>query len=113
MTEDQDETFLEKVGNVYELTEVGNILEDDDVKWTLEKLTKLIAKPDVPARTAVPLMLKLQAMSFKFKMQAKFYMHSGKVMGIKDYTTKKNYYMTLAEETRELVSVLKYITKAY
>lgn len=96
---------------VHELASLNDALNDPDVEWTLNKVIKLIAKPDIPAKVAMILIVKLQGMAFKFKVQGKFYMFRGKSQP--NAAEKKNYYMTLADETEKLVQALKYVTKAY
>lgn len=101
----------ENLSKVAELTSIENFLEDDEVINTLTYVVRLIAKPDVPARVAIPLITKLQALSFQFKMQGKYYMLIGK--GEDDAAAKKNFYLSLSEETEKLVQALKYTTKNY
>ena len=96
---------------VHELSSLTEALDDPDVERTLNKVVKLISRPDIPAKVAMILIVKLQGLSFKFKAQAKFYMFRGKSQP--NAAEKKNYYMMLADETEKLVQALKYVTKAY
>ena len=111
MSEDEGYELDEKLSNVAELVGVAGFLNDEIVIETLTYVVKLIAKPDIEAKVATPLITKLQAISFQFKMQAKYYMFIGK--GDENAQQKKNYYISLAEETEKLVQALKYTTKVY
>lgn len=103
----------QKLSGVAELIGVNNFLKDSDVLQTLEYVVKLIAKPEIPADKAIPLITKLQALSFQFKMQGKYYMFIGKAKGEDYHNEKKNYFLSLAEETEKLVQALKYTTRNY
>ena len=96
---------------VFEVNKIAEKLDDPDVNETLGYVIKLIAKPDIPASVATPLITKLQALSFEFKMKGKYYMLIGK--GEPDAMMKKNMYISLSEETQELVQALKYTTRNY
>lgn len=106
-----DESVTDKILSVYELVEIGDFLDDDDVRKTLVKVVNIVQDPKMSSDRATALMVRLQALAFKFKMQGKHYMFKGK-KGPEE-SMKKNYYLSLAEETDKLVSVLKYIIKVY
>lgn len=105
------------LGSVVEVSKLSEFLDTEDVDQTLAMTLSLIGRPDIPASVATPMITKLQALSFKFKMQAKYYMTLGSVEGNSDIkknnTYKKNLYMSLAEETEKLVQALKYTTRNY
>ena len=108
-----DETMEQErlLRGVLEVHKVSEKLDDEGVNETLAYVIKLIAKPDIPAAIAIPLITKLQALSFQFKMQGKYYMLVGK--GEPDASIKKNLYLSMSEETAELVQALKYTTRTY
>lgn len=103
------------------LSEVAKFLEDDEVMETLEYVVKLIAKPDVGADKAAPLIVKLQAYAFDFKMKAKYYMFIGKHKDVRwdeedgkpVKGERKNYYLSLSEEIDKLVAALKFVARSY
>lgn len=101
----------ELLSKVSEINSMSKFLENEDVDQTLAQVVKLVAKPDIPIKVATPLITKLQAMSFLFKMQARHYMFIGK--GEPNAAHKKNIYMSLSEETKELVQALKYTTRNF
>jgi hypothetical protein len=100
----------EYIGSVYELNQMSIELGDDDLTEALDTVIKLISKPDVPTKAVAPLIVKLQAQSVKFRMQAKYYMLINKEG---DAAKKKNVYMSISEALKELVDSLKYLAKAY
>lgn len=106
--EDEDDVS-EKILSVYELVQISDFLDDDDVRNTLLTVVKIIAKPDIPLSLVGKLILRLQAYAMEFKMKARHYMFKGK--GEPDARDKKNYYMSLAEETDKLVAALKIVAK--
>jgi hypothetical protein len=67
--------------------------------------------PSQTCREAVdPLIVQLQAMAVKFKMQAKYYMLINKEG---EAAKKKNIYLSMAEALKDLVDSLKYLAKNY
>ena len=116
--DDFDEDVRDETGEqerllkgVLEVHKVSEELNDPDIDETLAYVIKLIAKPDIPAAVATPLITKLQALSFQFKMQGKYYMLVGK--GEPKASIKKNLYLSMSEETEKLVQALKYTTRTY
>lgn len=100
----------EYLATVYELNETAIELQDPDLSEALNTVVKLISKPDIPAQVATILIVKLQAMAVKFKMQAKYYMLLNKEG---DAAKKKNIYLSLAEALKDLVDSLKYLARNY
>lgn len=100
----------EYLSTVYELNETAIELNDPDLSEALDIVIKLIAKPDVPAKSATALIVQLQAMAVKFKMQAKYYMLINKEG---EAAKKKNIYLSMAEALKDLVDSLKYLAKNY
>jgi len=104
----EPDQVLKKISDIYELDLVNGEMNDDDVDTALTLLIKLIARPDVPINRAGPLIVQLEALSMKFKLQAKAYMTYDKATIHKE---KKNIYMSLADSLHELAGAVKYITK--
>jgi hypothetical protein len=105
-----DKGPYEYIGSVYELNQMCIDMGDDDLTDALDTVIKLIAKPDVPAKSVTPVIVKLQAQAVKFKMQAKYYMLINKEG---DAAKKKNVYLSMAEALKDLVDSLKYLAKNY
>lgn len=103
-----DDKVVEYLSSVQDANDVSEFLSDPEVDQTLAHVIRLIAKPDTPAEFARPLIVKLQAMSFMFKVRGKKYMIMDKTKP--EARDKKNFYLSLAEETDKLVAALKYIT---
>jgi hypothetical protein len=99
----------EYLSQVYELHETALEFSDPDLSQALDMVIKLISKPDVPVKTVAPLIVQLQAMAVKFKMQAKYYMLINKEG---EAAKKKNIYLSMAEALKDLVDSLKYLVRA-
>ncbi len=109
--ESKEENLDKKVIEVYELNNISEFLKDDDVTRALALVVKLISKPEIPVKSATPLILKFSALSLKCRMQAKNYMLIDKTA--ENASQKKNLYLTFADALDEVVNSLKYITKMY
>lgn len=110
MEEKTEKSLLEYVSEVTELNDISEFMQDESLDEMLGIVLKLILKPDVPAKVAAPLIVQLQAMSLKYRMQAKHYMLFEKSA---EGNKKKNIYMTASEGLKEVVDALKYLVKTF
>ena len=99
----------EKIITVYELNKINEELEDPEVTEVLVRLSKIIAKPNIPLNHALPLIVELEGYAFSFQLKSKYYMLIGKSQP--NSAMKKNLYATLAKSTADLVAAVKYVTK--
>ena len=100
------DNVIELVNEVSEFTEIADYMNDEHLTEVLGLIVKLIGQPDIPATAAIPLIVRLEAMSAKFSMQASYYTNIDK-----SDRTKKNLYYSIVDATRRLVDALKYTTK--
>ncbi len=100
------DNLIELVNEVGEFTEIADYMSDEHLTEVLGLIVKLIGQPDIPATAAIPLIVRLEAMSAKFSMQASYYTNIDK-----SDRAKKNLYYSIVEATRRLVDALKYTTK--
>jgi hypothetical protein len=100
-----EQTILENISKVTEFNDMSEYMQDPDLDIALDLIIKLISKPDVPAGTAPSLIVKLQAISAKLAMQARYYTTFSKGG---ENSKKKNTYYTAAEAVDQLVDALKY-----
>lgn len=100
-----DSTVLEHISKITEFNDMSNYMNDVDLDQALDLIIKLISKPDVPPGTAPSLIVKLQAISAKLAMQARYYTTFEKGG---ENSKKKNTYYTAAEAIDKLVDALKY-----
>ena len=100
------DNIIDLVNEVSEFTEISEYVNDDHLTEVLGLVIKLIAQPDIPASAAVPLIIRLEAMSAKFNMEASYYTNINK-----SDRAKKNLYYSITDSTRRLVDALKYTTK--
>lgn len=99
------------ISDITEFNEIHLYFKDDDVDEAMYWIIKLIAKPQVPLQAAAPLIVKLQALSTKFALQAKVYMLYETDESKEARTRKKNTLMTLSAELEKLSNALKYLVK--
>ena len=103
-----EQTVLENISKITEFNDISEYMQDADLDQALDIIIKLISKPDVPATTANMLIVKLQAISAKLAMQARYYttfLKGG------ENSKKKNTYYTASEAIDKLVDALKYAAK--
>ena len=100
-----EDSIIEKVDEVTVFNDMSKIMQDRDLDEALALVIKLIMKPDVPPAKAPELIIRLQAMSAKFAMLARYYtsFEKGPVA-----SQKKNTYYTAADAIDKLVAALKY-----
>lgn len=96
---------------ISELTQFNDMMEfmqDKDLDEALSLIIKLIMKPDVPSVKAPDLIVKLQAMSAKFQMLARYYtsFEKGEIA-----SKKKNVYYSAADAIDKLTAAMKYTMK--
>ena len=100
------DSVIELVNEVSEFSEISDYMNDEYLTEVLGLIVKLISQPDIPATAAIPLIVRLEAMSAKFAMQASYYTNVNK-----SDRAKKNLYYSIVDATRRLVDALKYTTK--
>jgi hypothetical protein len=98
-------TTLEYISKITEFNDMSEYMNDEDLDAALNLIIKLIAKPDVPQSNAPGLIVKLQAISAKLAIQARYYTTFQKGG---ENSKKKNTYYTAAEAIDKLVDALKY-----
>ena len=101
------DNVIELVNEVGEFTEIADYMNDEHLTEVLGLIVKLIGQPDIPATAAIPLIIRLEAMSAKFSMEASYYTNVNK-----SDRAKKNLYYSITDASRRLVDALKYTTKA-
>lgn len=103
--------MIQELNDIEELNSLHEFMDDDEVTEALTLIVKIIAKPDVPAQKAVPLILKVQALSAKFAMLATYYTTLEKGRAGTVPNTKKQVYYSLRESCDKLAEALKYLAK--
>lgn len=99
------DNVLEKVSEVTEFNDIKQFMNDAELDTALDSIIKIIAKPDIPPAAASILIVKLQAISAKLSVLARYYttMEKGDVAN-----KKKNIYYTASDSIDKLVAALKY-----
>lgn len=93
-----------------EFVKISETMEDPELDEALRYIIKLIEKPDIPAKAAVTVIVKLEALAAKFAFAQAYYKTFGKAGTDERY--KKDVYYTAREATVRLVDSLKYIVRA-
>lgn len=106
-----EDRIEELLANVTELSNISELLDDENVNQTLAHVVSLMSNPNVPASVAAPLVVKLEAMGFAFNLKAKNYMLLDK--SAVNASQKKNLYLSLAQGCTDLAGALKYVIRTY
>jgi hypothetical protein len=108
---EEEKTVSELVSDLdKELREISLYFQDKDIDEALTAIVRLISKPDA-TRAAAPLVVKLQALSTKFALAARYYMLYDTDETKEAKTRKKNTLMTLSAELEKLSNAVKYLVR--
>ena len=99
------DNVIELISNVTEFNDMSEFMKDEDLDVALGTIIKLVMNADVPPLKIPTLIVRLQAMSAKFSLQARYYTSFGKD------PQRKNTYYTAADALDKLVSALKYMSR--
>lgn len=104
---------VDLIAGIDEFIQIHDSFEDEDLNQALNHIVLLMHNPEVIPSNASKLIVKLQALSAKFAVQATYYtsIDPGKTGTINN--KKKNVYYTLAKETDKLAAAIKYLAKPY
>lgn len=104
----ESKSVLELIDEITEFNDLHKEMSDETLDEALALIVKLVMKPDVPSVKAAALIVQLQAMSAKFKMQATHY----KVINVgrsgTDQYKRKNVYFAMSDSLDKLVDAIKY-----
>jgi hypothetical protein len=104
---------LEYLSELQDLVDLNDFMADEELGEAMDLAMKCIAKPDMPPAKARTALLRMQALAFRFRMQAATYtyIHTGKA-GTPE-NVKKNVYFAASEQCDKLAQTLKYLVKEY
>jgi hypothetical protein len=100
-----DKPIIEVISELTEFNDIKEFMNDKDLDYALDLIIKLIAKPDVPSTKAPDLIVKMQALSAKFALMARYYTTFEKGG---ENAKKKNVYFTAEDAINKIVDALKY-----
>lgn len=106
-----EDDLPEAIISAYELNKIDQFLADEEIHEALIHVSRIVANPNISAKTASRLVGQLEGIAFNSKLKAKYYMFMGK--GDNDANEKKNYYFSIAEALQRVVDSLKYVVKSY
>lgn len=107
-----DRNPLELVSEITEFNDLHEFMQDEQLDKALEKVVKLMMKPDVPPAAAQSLIVQLQATSAKCQILSATYATILKDKPGTDNYHKKNIYYSVFEALDKLVAALKYLMKS-
>lgn len=102
---------LDYLSQVQDLMDLYEFMEDDDLAEAMDLALKCIAKPNIPPAYAKEALLKMEALSFKFRMMGNTYMTIKKGTSGTVENKKKNVYFSVSEACHELAGALKYVAR--
>lgn len=102
------EPVIKTLDDVSEFNELSEFMNDSDLDAVLNDVLKLMVKPDVPFNIVAPMIVRLSAISMKFKIQAKHHMLFNKT---DEGSKRKNVYLTASDSIDRLVDSLKYLSR--
>lgn len=105
------ESPLEAISRIDALVELESFLDDKDVEDAIDLVMRLIANPDVSPQKAPPLIVKVQALSARFQLEASTYTYLIKGKAGTDEYKKKGLYFSLADALEKLANSLKYLAR--
>jgi poly-D-alanine transfer protein DltD len=103
---------LELINTITEFNDLSKYMADTDLDEALAKVVKILANQDIPPAKALVLIVQLQAMSTKFAILASVYSTILKDKAGTANNHKKNIYYSTSQALDDLVSALKYVTRA-
>jgi hypothetical protein len=102
------EDTLSLINKIDEFVELHEFMDDADLDEALSLVVKLITKPELPSVAAIPLIVRLQAISAKMKLMAVIYQTVKKGAAGSKEAQKKNIYYTTADALDKIVDAVKY-----
>lgn len=107
----EDKSIFEYISKVDEFIEIAELMKDEQLEFALDSIVKLQIKPDIPPKTAIQLIVQLQAIASKCSVQAGYYKNIvAPKAGSAEYR-KKGMLYTLADAIENLVAALKYMCR--
>lgn len=102
------EDTLSLINSIDEFVTLHDFMSDEEFDEALSIVVKLITKPEIPSTAAIPLIVKLQAISAKMRLMAVTYTTIKKGAPGSENAQKKNVYYSTSEALDKIVDALKY-----
>lgn len=107
------ESVVDLIAGIDEFIQLHDSFEDEDLNQALNHIVLLMHHPAILPGDAPKMIIKLQALSAKFAVQATYYTSIDPGKPGSDNNKKKNVYYTLSKETDKLAAAIKYLAKPY
>jgi hypothetical protein len=103
------DAVIDLVSQVTEMNDLSAFMQDEDLDMAMAYVIKMITKPEPESMATAPkVVVKLQALSAKFAIMARYYTTFEKGP---EASKKKNVYYTMAEEIDKLAAAVKYLSR--
>lgn len=102
---------LEYISGLQDLVDLHEFMDDEALTEAMNLAVKCVAKPDMPPAVAREVLLKMQGLAFKFRMQAATYTYIHKGNTGTPENIKKNIYFAASEQCHALAQTLKYLVR--
>lgn len=99
---------ISAIESIDDLMDLHEFMQDDDLDKALSAVVRLIANPEIPSAKAIPLIVKLEAIAAKMKIQASIYTTIKKGASGSVNAQKKNVYYSASDAVSKVVDALKY-----
>lgn len=107
----ENESILDIISEVTELNDMHEFMQDEELDRALASIVKLTMTSNLSPAKAATLIVKMQAASARFKMQATTYKVINTGRSGTDQYTKKNVYYAASDVLDKLVDALKYMAR--
>lgn len=105
------ESILEVISGVTEFNDLHDELKDPELDLALAAVVSLVMSPSMSSAKAAESVVKLQALSARFKMQATTYKVLNPGRSGTDQYKRKNVYFAISDSLDKLVDALKYMAR--
>jgi len=102
---------LEYLSEIQDLIDLHEFMEDEHLAYAMNLALKVLAKPEEAAKKSATLVVKFEALAFKFGMMGQTYMTIKNGKAGTDENKKKNVYFSARDRCHEMSAALKYMAK--
>ena len=101
-------SLIERISEVTEFNDISEFIGDKDIDEAMDLIIRLVSKPEISSLKAPALIVKLQSLSAKFALMARYYTTFEKGG---NSSKKKNVYYTMSDSLDKLCDSIKYMAR--
>jgi hypothetical protein len=102
---EEEKTLLEYVSDITEINDISEYMQDEKLDEALGLIVKMTVKPDIPPALVARTILLARALAAEMHLKGKNYML------LEKDTTRKNMYLSVAEQLIGLCDAMKYLVR--